>query len=108
MGISMSFGIRNVPDRAKALQEMVRVLRNETSSKVCILEFSLPDGSSALSRLAQMFIQKVIPSIGKIATLGKGGEEYQYLERSIVEFPSPRDFAALMTRNGLPVQTITS
>merc|ERR1711972_567893 len=108
MGISMSFGIRNVPDRAKALQEMVRVLRNETASKVCILEFSLPDGSSTLSKVAQFFIQQVIPLIGKVATLGKGGAEYQYLERSIVEFPAPKDFATQMTQNGLPVDSITA
>merc|ERR1712113_54705 len=103
-----SFGIRNVPDRSKALREMVRVLRKKEASKVCILEFSLPDGSSLLSKNAQVFIQQVIPFIGKVATFGKGGAEYQYLERSIVEFPAPKDFAAQMTQNGLPVQSITS
>lgn len=106
--ISMSFGIRNVPDRSKALREMVRVLKKSETSRVCILEFSLPDGSSTLSKVAQVFIQQVIPFIGKVATLGKGGAEYQYLERSIVEFPGPKDFAAQMTRNGLPVRNITA
>merc|ERR1711982_51538 len=104
----MSFGIRNVPDRDRALREMVRVLQKRAESRVCILEFSLPDGSSMLSKLAQVFIQQVIPLIGKVATFGKGGAEYQYLERSIVEFPSPQAFAAQMTRNGLPVESITS
>lgn len=106
--VSMSFGIRNVPDRRLALKEMVRVLRKGETSRVCILEFSLPDGSSTLSKVAQMFIQHIIPFIGKIATFGRGSAEYQYLERSIVEFPSPKDFAAEMTQNGLPVQDITS
>jgi len=106
--ISMSFGIRNVPDRGLALREMVRVLRKTDASRVCILEFSLPDGSSTLSKVAQFFIQQVIPMIGKAVTLGKGGAEYEYLERSIVEFPSPQDFASQMTQNGLPVQRITS
>jgi len=106
--ISMSFGIRNVPDRSKALREMVRVLKKTESSRVCILEFSLPDGSTTLSKIAQFFITQIIPFIGSVATLGKGGAEYQYLERSIVEFPSPKEFAAQMTRNGLPVRNITS
>jgi len=106
--VSMSFGIRNVPDRDKALKEMVRVLRKKPESTVCILEFSLPDGSSALSKVAQLFIQQVIPFIGKVATFGKGGEEYQYLERSIVDFPNPKEFAATMTRNGLPVHNVTA
>jgi demethylmenaquinone methyltransferase/2-methoxy-6-polyprenyl-1,4-benzoquinol methylase len=106
--VSMSFGIRNVPDRGLALREMARVLRKKSGSRVCILEFSLPDGSSTLSRVAQMFIQHIIPFIGTVATLGRGGAEYEYLERSIVEFPSPKDFAAQMTQNGLPVANITS
>merc|ERR1712151_1416846 len=94
--------------RDRALKEIARVLRKEASSRVCILEFSLPDGSSTLSKIAQIFIQQVIPFIGKVATFGKGGAEYQYLERSIVEFPAPQDFAAQMTQNGLPVQSITA
>lgn len=106
--VSMSFGIRNVPNRDLALKEMVRVLKKKDTSKVCILEFSLPDGSSALSKLAQIFIQQVIPFIGKVATLGKGVDEYRYLERSIVEFPAPKEFAAQMTLNGLRVHNITA
>jgi demethylmenaquinone methyltransferase/2-methoxy-6-polyprenyl-1,4-benzoquinol methylase len=106
--ISMAFGIRNVPDRGLALREMARVLRKNSDSRVCILEFSLPDGSSSLSKIAQVFIQQVIPLIGKIATLGRGGAEYEYLERSIVEFPGPKEFASQMTQNGLPVENITS
>lgn len=106
--ISMSFGIRNVPDRAKALREMRRVLRSKESSRVCILEFSLPTGQSALSRLARMFITQVVPLIGRVTTVGSGSEEYEYLERSILEFPRPLEFAASMAREGLPVQSITS
>jgi len=106
--VSMAFGIRNVPDRDRALKEIARVLRKEASSRACILEFSLPDGSSTLSKVAQLFIQRVIPFIGHAVTLGRGGAEYEYLERSIVDFPSPLKFAAQMTRNSLPVQNITA
>jgi demethylmenaquinone methyltransferase/2-methoxy-6-polyprenyl-1,4-benzoquinol methylase len=106
--ISMSFGIRNVPDRAKALREMRRVLRGKESSRVCILEFSLPSGQSFLSRTARIFITHVIPFIGRVATGGSGSEEYEYLERSILEFPQPLEFAASMTREGLQMHSITS
>lgn len=106
--ISMAFGIRNVPDRSLALQEMRRVLRSRDSSRVCILEFSLPDGSSFLSRLARKFITHVVPAIGRVATIGSGTQEYEYLEKSILEFPQPMDFAAVMAREGLRVRTITS
>lgn len=106
--VSMAFGIRNVPDRAKAIREMKRVLRASPSSRVCILEFSLPTGQTLLSKIANFFVTHAIPFIGKIATLGSGGDEYQYLERSILEFPKPLDFASSMAREGLPVISITS
>jgi len=106
--ISMSFGIRNVPDRAKALSEMRRVLRNKESSRVCILEFSLPSGQSLMSGLVRSFITYVVPLIGSVATQGSGSEEYEYLERSILEFPQPLEFAASMAREGLRTHSITS
>lgn len=106
--ISMAFGIRNVPDRSRALREMHRVMRKSPSSRVCILEFSLPSGETLLSRIALGFITHVIPMIGKVATFGSGADEYRYLERSIVNFPKPRDFAGVMAEAGLPVTSITS
>mmetsp|Transcript_103984 Transcript_103984/g.269198 ORF Transcript_103984/g.269198 Transcript_103984/m.269198 type:complete len:349 (-) Transcript_103984:82-1128(-) len=106
--ISMSFGIRNVPDRAKAFREMKRVLKAKDTSRVCILEFSLPDGEKLLSKVAKMFITKVVPFIGQIATMNSGAAEYEYLEKSILKFPKPVDFAASMAREGLSVSSITS
>eukprot|EP00440_Ansanella_granifera_P028699 gb/GFBE01031175.1/.p1 GENE.gb/GFBE01031175.1/~~gb/GFBE01031175.1/.p1 ORF type:complete len:328 (+),score=71.19 gb/GFBE01031175.1/:1-984(+) len=106
--ISMSFGIRNVPDRARALREMSRVLRKRPQSRVCILELSLPSGETFLSSLARGFIMHVVPFIGKVATFGSGSEEYKYLERSILRFPQPMDFAAELGKAGLPVESITS
>jgi len=105
--ISMSFGIRNVPDRAKALREMHRVLKKKASSRVCILEFSLPSGRTFLSQLSKAFVTNVIPMIGQIMTIGTGSNEYSYLSESIMKFPTPQDFAALMTSEGVPVTHIT-
>lgn len=105
--ISMSFGVRNVPDRARALSEMRRVLTKRPQSRVCILEFSLPDGAGFLEQTARLFITRVVPFIGNVATLGAGSEEYEYLEKSILRFPKPMGFAEEMARAGLPVKTIT-
>jgi len=106
--ISMSFGIRNVPDRASALREMRRSLRSKDSSRVCILEFALPSGQSLLSLTARAFITHVVPLIGRLATQGAGSEEYEYLERSILDFPQPLEFVAEMARAGLQAKSITS
>mmetsp|Transcript_41721 Transcript_41721/g.75764 ORF Transcript_41721/g.75764 Transcript_41721/m.75764 type:complete len:333 (+) Transcript_41721:78-1076(+) len=103
--ISMAFGIRNVPDRARALREMRRVLKSSTASRVCILELSLPPGDSFLPRLARGFITGAVPVIGKVVG---GGEEYEYLKESILKFPDSLAFAEQMGQSGLPVHSITS
>lgn len=105
--VSMSFGIRNVPDRQKALKEIKRVLVNKLSSRICILDASLPDGDGILSQIARSFVTKMLPFIGKVATLGRGSDAYAYLERSIVDFPNPTEFASEMARVGIRVKTIT-
>lgn len=106
--ISMAFGIRNVPDRSLALREMRRVLRKQDRSRVCILEFAIPSGETFLSSIARAFITHVIPFIGTMATAGSGSVEYKYLERSILKFPQPLDFAASMAKEGLGVDSITT
>mmetsp|Transcript_80176 Transcript_80176/g.192330 ORF Transcript_80176/g.192330 Transcript_80176/m.192330 type:complete len:102 (-) Transcript_80176:99-404(-) len=87
---------------------MRRVLRLDDSSRVCILELSLPAADTFLSKLARSFITEVVPLIGWLATMGSGGEEYEYLERSILRFPKPLDFAKELNAAGLQVQSITS
>merc|ERR1712080_804198 len=103
----MSFGIRNVPDRAQALRELRRVLKEQPSSRVCILEFSLPSGRTFLSKVSHAFVTNIIPFIGHIMTLGSGSSEYSCLSESIMKFPTPQEFAALMTSEGVPVRQIT-
>jgi demethylmenaquinone methyltransferase/2-methoxy-6-polyprenyl-1,4-benzoquinol methylase len=101
--ISMSFGIRNVEDRAAALREMARVARKRRESVVAILEFALPT-SGPLLAVAQFMVRYGAPLIGSLLT--GLTEEYQHLQRSILNFPPPKDFAALMGQAGLEVYDI--
>ena len=91
----MAFGIRNVPDRAKALREMARVVR--PGGRVAILELGEPR-SGVLGPLARFHIRQVVPTLGAILS---GSREYRYLQRSIAAFPTPEDFAEVMTSAGL-------
>ena len=66
--ISMSFGIRNVEDRKKALLEMRRVLmakgsENDMDPSLYIMEFVRPT-TGYLAPLATAFIEYMIPVIG--------------------------------------------
>ncbi len=94
---SISFGIRNVPDRAKALREMARVVR--PGGRVVILELAEPT-TPVLGSLARWHIHTLVPAIGAALS---GAREYRYLEKSIAAFPPREEFAALMESSGLRV-----
>ena len=94
-GVTIAFGIRNVPDRAKALREMARVTR--PGGHVAILELSEPRGG-VMGPLARFHVHTVIPWVGSILS---GAREYRYLQQSIAAFPPAEQFADLMRESGL-------
>jgi demethylmenaquinone methyltransferase/2-methoxy-6-polyprenyl-1,4-benzoquinol methylase len=99
--ITMSFGIRNVPDRIKALKEMRRVIRNRCESRLAIMEFSAPADGTILGGIARIFVRYVVPVIGGVIT--SATDEYQYLEESIFKFPHPEEFKAIIESSGFEV-----
>ena len=89
----MAFGIRNVPDRPRALRELARVLR--PSGRLAILELSEPRGM--LGPLARFHVHSFVPWIGAMLS---GAREYRYLERSIAAFPPAGEFVESMQEAG--------
>lgn len=94
-GITMAFGIRNVPDRPLALREMTRVCK--PGAKVAILELSEPQ-KGVVAALGRFHMHQMVPLIG--ALLG-GSREYRYLPRSIAAFPAPEEFRSMMLEAGM-------
>ncbi|MEM9193461.1 MAG: bifunctional demethylmenaquinone methyltransferase/2-methoxy-6-polyprenyl-1,4-benzoquinol methylase UbiE [Myxococcota bacterium] len=94
-GVSMAFGIRNVPDRRKALREMARVTR--PGGRVAILELSEPEGGF-LAALSRFHIRQVVPRLGALLA---SAPEYRYLQKSIAAFPPAREFAEIIGEEGL-------
>lgn len=79
--VTISFGLRNMADRHKALQEMRRVLR--PGGALMVLEFSQP---AALYRPFYFFYLKhLLPHIGGWIT--GDASAYRYLNQSIETFP---------------------
>lgn len=105
---TMSFGIRNVPEKEMALCEIYRVLKKGPSSdgesKLAIMEFSEPGPDTGImGSLARLFIRHLVPAVG--AMLSGFPKEYMHLQKSIKEFPSPPEFVALMEGIKCPIKS---
>ena len=89
--ITMAYGIRNMPDRPRALAEMLRVLK-PGGSLVC-LEFSTPP-NRVWRALYNFYLKHLIPFWGGLITGDREG--FVYLARSIKAFPDQQGLATLM------------
>lgn len=93
--VSMGFGIRNVPDRARALREIARVVR--PGGRVGILELSEPR-RGLMGRIARLHVHVIVPRLGALLS---GSREYRYLQRSVAAFPPAEEFVAMMGEAGI-------
>jgi len=93
--VVISFGIRNVTDRDAALREFHRVLK--PGGRLAVLEFSTPT-TKIIRAVHDAYSFAVIPRLGKLITGDR--DSYQYLVESIQRFPTPEQFAAMMTGAG--------
>ncbi|OAB81590.1 bifunctional demethylmenaquinone methyltransferase/2-methoxy-6-polyprenyl-1,4-benzoquinol methylase [Wolbachia endosymbiont of Laodelphax striatellus] len=86
---TVAFGIRNFSDRKKALSEAYRVLKPD--GKFICLEFApMHYQNEIFTKFYDLYSFKVIPKIGSIVAKDKGS--YEYLVRSIREFPTQTNF----------------
>ncbi len=93
--ICVAFGVRNFENIGLCLKEMLRVLA--PGGKLVILELSMP--SNALIRWAyKLYFLKILPWIGSKVSGNRGA--YEYLPASVLKFPAPDRFAAMMSEAG--------
>src|SRR5579885_647442 len=95
--VSVAFGLRNISDTIRGLDELIRVAR--PGGKVAILEFSRPRGR-ILGRLYMLFFRHILPRIGQ-ALAPHADAAYDYLPRSVLEFPDGQAMLDLLARRGL-------
>jgi demethylmenaquinone methyltransferase/2-methoxy-6-polyprenyl-1,4-benzoquinol methylase len=95
--VTVAFGLRNVRDTVRGIDEMIRVAR--PGGSVAILEFSRPRGA-VLGRLYLAFFRKILPRIGQ-ALAPNGQDAYHYLPASVLQFPDGQAMVDLLTSRGL-------
>lgn len=92
---TIGFGLRNLPDIQRGLQELYRVLRRD--SRVVILDIVKPTG--LIQKLIyKIFFQKILPYVGWFLS-GKR-KPYQYLPNSVETYMTPDELTNLMESTG--------
>ncbi len=97
--ISISYGIRNVVERDKALKEFNRILKPK--GYVVILEFTKSEKKGLLYSLRDFYMQRILPLIG--GAISKNKEAYTYLPNSIDGFLSTKKMQEELENNGFKV-----
>jgi demethylmenaquinone methyltransferase/2-methoxy-6-polyprenyl-1,4-benzoquinol methylase len=91
---TMAFGLRNIGDRQKALDELARVLR--PGGRAVILEFS--QVHPLLRPAYHWYSRRLIPVVAR-AVMGRDSA-YRYLTESIAAFASPELVASWLKQAG--------
>lgn len=93
--VTISFGLRNVTDKDKALSAMHRVLK--PNGRLLVLEFSKPI-FEPLSKAYDLYSFTALPLMGKI--VANDSESYQYLAESIRMHPDQDTLKQMMQNAG--------
>jgi len=93
--LTISFGLRNTADTAKALAEAHRVVK--TGGRLVIVEFSTPI-FAPFRAIYMNYLMKALPTIARATT--SNPDAYSYLADSIRAWPNQKELAAMIVDAG--------
>ncbi|GAA1882178.1 demethylmenaquinone methyltransferase [Pseudonocardia ailaonensis] len=93
---TISFGLRNVADTARALAELARVTR--PGGRLVVCEFATPTWTPYRVAYQDVMLRRVLPAIAR--RVSSNPEAYTYLSESIVDWPPQRRLAEIIAGAG--------
>jgi demethylmenaquinone methyltransferase/2-methoxy-6-polyprenyl-1,4-benzoquinol methylase len=93
---AVAFGLRNMPDRRRALAEMARVVI--PGGQVMVLEMTFAP-APLFRPLYGVYLTRILPRLARL--FARDVATYYYLGDSIRHFPRPRELADIMRESGL-------
>jgi demethylmenaquinone methyltransferase/2-methoxy-6-polyprenyl-1,4-benzoquinol methylase len=93
--VTVAFGVRNFEHLEQGLKEIYRVLK--PTGKLIILEFSKPK-ITGIAQLYNLYMKMVAPQVASMVSKNK--KAYQYLTKSVQQFPEGKDFVSILNNVG--------
>ncbi len=93
--VTISFGLRNIADRAAALREMARVTR--PGGRLVVCEFSTPT-NPLFATVYKEYLMQALPRVAR--AVSSNPEAYVYLAESIRSWPDQATLAQQISRAG--------
>ena len=94
--VTVSWGLRNVPDLEIALNEMIRVLK--PGGKLISLDMSKPT-APVFKQIYWLYFEKLVPLMGQFGA-GKANA-YRYFYESAKAFPAAKELTRIFATHGL-------
>jgi demethylmenaquinone methyltransferase/2-methoxy-6-polyprenyl-1,4-benzoquinol methylase len=95
--VSVAFGLRNVADTRRGIDEMIRVCK--PGGQVLILEFGMPR-NRLFGAVYRWYFKHVLPRIGQLLARNRQSA-YNYLPASVSEFPHGDELVTILAEQGL-------